>query len=186
MHHSRPGSILLLLLALTGVVTGCKKRAAEVTPEQPAAQEPARPQAPPQREIEDTFPTEPVRDAVEPPRDIRYWNELGVLRTVFFAFDSHDLSASTQATLRENATWLKAHPDYRFVIQGHCDERGTIEYNLALGERRAAAVRDYLATLGVTRSRMRILSYGEERPAARGHDEAAWSQNRRAEFLLEE
>jgi peptidoglycan-associated lipoprotein len=187
MQLPKLGLVLLLLLTLVGVAPGCKKRTAEVTPSEPGGKAPPA-QTPPTREVKDPGPPtekEPPRD-VETPKDISYWNNQGVLRTVYFTFDSHDLSASAQATLRENATWLKAHADYQFVIQGHCDERGTIEYNLALGERRAAAVRDYLATLGIARPRMRIVSYGEEQPSTPGHEEASWSQNRRAEFLLEQ
>jgi peptidoglycan-associated lipoprotein len=107
------------------------------------------------------------------------------LGTVFFAYDSYDLSPTSLATLRENAEVLKAYPRFRVVVEGHCDERGTIDYNLALGEKRAASVRDYLASLGVERERVRIITYGEERPADPGHSEAAWSKNRRAEFVVE-
>jgi peptidoglycan-associated lipoprotein len=107
------------------------------------------------------------------------------LGTVYFGYDSYDLSATSLATLRENAEVLKAYPDFSLAIEGHCDERGTIDYNLALGEKRAAAVRDYLASLGVARDRIRIITFGEERPVDPGHTEAAWSKNRRAEFVVE-
>jgi peptidoglycan-associated lipoprotein len=87
--------------------------------------------------------------------------------------------------LQQNGDWLLGNPQYNIRIEGHCDERGTIEYNLALGERRASAVRDYLVSLGVDAFRIRIVSYGEEDPADPGHDEAAWARNRRGVFVIE-
>src|SRR5947207_1296549 len=82
------------------------------------------------------------------------------------------------------ATWLKAHPQYSLLIEGHSDERGTEQYNLALGDRRANTAKEYLATLGVDSSRMRTVSYGEERPFDPGHDESAWAKNRRDHLVL--
>jgi len=99
---------------------------------------------------------------------------------VFFAFDSSSLSDEAQKTLERQATWLKQYPNVNVTIEGHCDERGTREYNLALGERRADAAKKYLVSLGVKSSRVSTISYGKERPAVVGHDESAWSQNRRA------
>ena len=104
---------------------------------------------------------------------------------VFFGTDRYDLSAEAQAELQKQATWLKSYPQYRFVIEGHCDERGTREYNLALGERRATAVRNYLVALGIDAGRMQTISYGKERPAVLGSDEAAWAQNRRDVIVLQ-
>lgn len=104
---------------------------------------------------------------------------------VFFGFDQYDLSAEAQAQLQKQATWLKTYPQYRFVIEGHCDERGTREYNLALGERRATAVKNYLVALGIDVGRMQTISYGKERPAVLGSDEAAWAQNCRAVIVLQ-
>jgi peptidoglycan-associated lipoprotein len=98
---------------------------------------------------------------------------------VFFGFDKSDLSSDAQATLDRQAAWLKKYPSARVTIEGHCDERGTREYNLALGERRSAAVRDYLVARGIDGSRVETISYGKERPVAFGNDETAWSQNRR-------
>jgi peptidoglycan-associated lipoprotein len=104
------------------------------------------------------------------------------LEPVFFAFDESDLTAEARATLAANARWLRDNPDVDAWIEGHCDERGTNEYNLALGERRARAARDYLVQSGVSSTRLRTISYGEERPFALGHDESAWRLNRRAQF----
>jgi peptidoglycan-associated lipoprotein len=99
---------------------------------------------------------------------------------VFFATDKSDLSAEARATLQKQAVWLRRYPNVTVTIEGHCDERGTREYNLALGERRANAVREYLRNLGVDTARMKTISYGKERPVALGSNEAAWAQNRRA------
>ncbi len=98
---------------------------------------------------------------------------------VFFDVDKSDLTSEAQASLRAQAQWLTLYPAVTVQIEGHCDERGTREYNLALGERRAAAVRDYLVSLGVNAARVSTISYGKEKPAVVGSNEAAWAQNRR-------
>lgn len=108
-----------------------------------------------------------------------------VLSTVYFAFDSARLSNEAQDTLRRNAEWLNANPNEQVTIEGYCDERGTNEYNLALGQRRADSVFNYLKSLGVSPERLRTISYGEEYPADPGHNEAAWAKNRRAEFKFD-
>lgn len=103
---------------------------------------------------------------------------------VLFDFDSSELSSHAQRTLDRQAAFLQARPQARIIIGGHADERGTREYNLALGERRASAARDYLVAKGVDSARIRIVSYGKERPIAVGSNENAWRQNRRAETVL--
>jgi peptidoglycan-associated lipoprotein len=178
---------VLLILMLVVVVGACKKQEPITEPQTPAAEPPPPPPPPPPtKQVEPDFPTEPMAEP-QPTRSelIDDWNRSGVLATIYFAFDSSELSEMARRTLRQNAEWMKAHTDTSVVVEGHCDERGTIEYNLALGERRAASVRDYLASLGVARPRLRIITYGEERPVDRGHTETAWSQNRRAAFLIE-
>jgi peptidoglycan-associated lipoprotein len=99
---------------------------------------------------------------------------------VFFDTDRFNIDTADQATLQSQAQWLARYPNTRITIEGHCDERGTRDYNLALGERRANAAKNYLATLGVDASRVQTVSYGKERPAAAGSNEQAWAQNRRA------
>jgi peptidoglycan-associated lipoprotein len=99
---------------------------------------------------------------------------------IFFDTDRFNVDAADQATLQLQAQWLARYPNKRIVIEGHCDERGTRDYNLALGERRANAAKNYLASLGVDASRIQTVSYGKERPAAAGSNEQAWAQNRRA------
>lgn len=105
-------------------------------------------------------------------------------RKVHFALDSAVLDASSQAVLAENATILKAHPSVLVEIEGHADERGTTDYNLALGEKRAASVRSYLVGQGVPDAAVKTVSYGEERPAITGAGETVWAENRRAEFRI--
>lgn len=103
---------------------------------------------------------------------------------VFFDFDKYNLKPGAQDTLKKQAAWLQKYPNVTVTIEGHCDERGTREYNLALGERRANAVKDYLSALGIARTRVNTISYGKERPVALGHNEAAWAQNRRGVTTL--
>ena len=98
---------------------------------------------------------------------------------VFFDFDRYDLTPQGQATLQAQAAWLQQYPDVSLIIEGHADERGTREYNLALGERRAVAVRNYLIALGISPNRLVTVSYGKERPAVVGSNDSAWAQNRR-------
>lgn len=104
------------------------------------------------------------------------------LETVYFDYDAFTLQSAARQVLERNAAWLQANPTVKVVIEGHCDERGSDEYNLALGERRALTVKNFLTTLGVNAERLATISVGEEQPAVEGHDEAAWSKNRRAEF----
>lgn len=103
---------------------------------------------------------------------------------IYFNFDSSELSESSQKILEEKAEWLSSNPDARITIEGHCDERGTTEYNIALGERRADSARKFLKALGVDGSRIKTTSYGEENPAMMGSGEEVWSKNRRGEFII--
>ena len=103
---------------------------------------------------------------------------------IYFAFDKSDLTAESQALLKQKANWLRDNASYSVRIDGHCDERGTNEYNLALGDRRAHAAKQFLMDLGIPDDHISTLSYGEERPAGPGNDEQAWSKNRRDEFKL--
>lgn len=107
------------------------------------------------------------------------------LKDVFFEYDRAIIEAAQKVALDDNVRWLKANGSARILIEGHCDERGTAEYNLGLGDRRAKAVRDYLLTSGIAANRIGTISYGKERPFAFGHDENAWKQNRRVHFALQ-
>jgi peptidoglycan-associated lipoprotein len=136
----------------------------------------------------DTVAAEPKVTVEALPADIDELNravqQRGLLSDAFFNYAEAALSADAQAALTTSANWLKQNPGYNVLIEGHCDERGTEQYNLALGDRRANIAREYLATLGVDASRIRTVSYGEERPFDPGHDESAWSKNRRAHLVL--
>lgn len=107
-----------------------------------------------------------------------------ILKDIHFAFDRYDLSAAARMVLSMNAQWLKENPEAKVEIEGHCDERGTNEYNMALGSKRAKAAQEYLRSLGIEAGRMRTVSYGEELPLDPGHNEEAWAKNRRAHFNL--
>lgn len=172
--------ILLLLVVplLALLLAGCGGKKEQPVNTNPVVvpEETPPPPVPEQPKEEETTPPPVDYHTLAP-------QEYGI-RDVFFAFDDYSLSDEAMATLGENARIIKEHPDVVYLIEGHCDERGTVEYNLALGEKRAKAVRDYLVALGVPASQLRITSYGEERPFALGHDEAAWAQNRRAHFSL--
>ncbi len=181
--------VIVLILGL-GWSVGCKKKQPETTstPEPTRAEPAPQPPAPPSpREVpRDDFPTE-ERSFEEPKPTIAELNgPNSPLKTVYFEFDKSDLSDATRAVLRSNASWMKTNQEYAIVVEGHCDERGTIEYNLALGQRRANSVREYLVSLGIPTSRLRIISYGEERPAMQGSNDSAWAKNRRAHFRVEQ
>jgi peptidoglycan-associated lipoprotein len=120
--------------------------------------------------------TEPVSEPAAPAGSVLN------LEKVFFEFDAYTLTPQSRELLARNAEWLRQNPAARLTVEGHCDERGSDEYNLALGQRRADAAKNYLVSLGIAAERLTGISYGEERPAAAGSDESAWSQNRRAEF----
>jgi peptidoglycan-associated lipoprotein len=144
-----------------------------------------RPPAPPEPVAEPTIvPPEPVRDEEIRSATLDDLNRSAPLKPVFYDYDSSELTSAGQAALDENAALLKRYPGWAITIEGHCDERGTAEYNLALGERRAVAARAYLVSLGVAADRLRTVSYGKEFPFDPGHDEAAYAKNRRAHFVI--
>jgi len=110
--------------------------------------------------------------------------ESSLLKDIYFDFDKYDVRPEDALILKENAALLKKYPNVKIQIEGHCDERGTNEYNLALGERRANSTKNYLASLGISPERISIISYGEEKPLDPGHDEEAWAKNRRAHTII--
>lgn len=171
-------------LLLSFVFIGCPKKKPAPMPEPAPA-----PAAPAEEEV--TAPTPPpVRDETPDPfsEDIQTANraayEQGLLGDVYFDFDKYDLKSDARDRLAKNASFMQAHPEFTFNIEGHCDERGTVEYNLALGERRANAAKDYLVSLGVSASRLRTISYGKERPQCSESDESCWWRNRRDHFVI--
>ena len=187
----------LALLALVVVALACpKKPPVHVAP--PADTSPVVPPIPPTvtTATAQTVPTE--TDFVSPktetvatevlPNDIGELNRVaqarGYIQDAFFEYNDSTLTSDAQTALTSSATWLKKNPQYNLLIEGHCDERGTEQYNLALGDRRANQAKEYLVTLGVDTGRIRTVSYGEERPFDPGHDEAAWAKNRRDHLVL--
>jgi len=168
------------------VLWGCpKKKPATPEPELEVVSTPVEPVtevAPPE--------PEPMQDEVEPglPDDIVELNDYvtrqGLIGDVFFAFDQADLSEQARQRLAGNADFMREHPEYRFTVEGHCDERGTNEYNLALGSRRANAATDYIVSLGIPGDSMQTISYGEERPVCTESTETCWQRNRRAHFVI--
>lgn len=184
----RKANMLVLLLI---VLAACSRPKPVVAPEVAPPSE-ARPQATPIASPEREVRPEPqVHPASRPeaeittaelPADVEAINRAGFLNDVFFDTDKADLREDARQILAANTLWLKQHPSIKVLIEGHCDERNTNEYNLALGWRRANAVKDYLVALGVAPDRITTISYGEEKPFALCHDESCWWQNRRAHF----
>ena len=191
------GSFLVVtsLLVVAVVGSGCAKRpattqaaapaptgTASTTPAlmQPSAPAPApvTPTPPPTAVAPPTAPAPTARPAV---KDFAAVPEL---QDIHFDFDKYDIRPGDAKTLDANAAWLKSNPNHLVLIEGHCDERGTNEYNLALGERRAKSTMNYLVSQGVQANRITIISYGEERPVCTEKTEACWAKNRRSHFLV--
>ncbi len=163
--------LLLLVAALMMVVVGCGKKPPVEEPTQPTVTDNTRNTNTNDGNMgQDETPVEPV-DHID-------------FQTIYFDFDKYNLKSDAKQSLQYNYNLMKENGDLRVLIEGHCDERGTVEYNLALGERRARAAMDYLVNLGISPSRLSVISYGKERPAMMGHTEAAWSKNRRCEFVV--
>ncbi|HKZ22158.1 MAG TPA: peptidoglycan-associated lipoprotein Pal [candidate division Zixibacteria bacterium] len=167
--------LILISLFLFTYLIGCGKK-----PALKPAVEPPKTEA--EAKTEETTP-EPVQDedVMSESGDLDNKVELG---KIHFEFDKYRLTDEAKEILAANARVLKNNSKVRITIEGHCDERGTVEYNLALGERRAQAARDYLLELGVPASRISIISYGKERPLEFGQSESAWAKNRRDEFVV--
>ncbi len=177
-------SLILAILGLLLIVpTGCRSKKV------------AEPQLPPIITQTPVTVSEPTDFVVEQPKgDSIDWNDLdelnriaaskGWLRDAFYAYDSSELSEEARTALVDSAKWLKEKPAYTLTVEGHCDERGTEQYNLALGERRAHVARQYIQSLGVEGVRFQTISYGESRPFVQGNDEKALSQNRRAHLRI--
>ena len=192
----RPSAVLVTLLAFA-LVGACAKRPNLTVASAPAPVPPPAPNVatvvtetqttvietpPPAAE-----PAPPVQVAtaapLPPPKDFA---PNPALTRIHFDFDKAEIRPGDAQTLDTNANWLREHPDQLVLIEGHCDERGTAEYNLALGDRRAKSTMNYLASRGVSTNRMSMISYGEERPVCTEKNEACWSKNRRAMFLTKE
>ena len=192
MAHRRGSALLVApVLVLSLFLAGCPKRPATTAASAPA---PTGVATPPAAAAPSTSPTPgpamtptPAAPATAapttpPPRPAEF-RETDNLKDVFFDFDRYDIRAGDARILDGNAAWLKTNNDL-VLIEGHCDERGTNEYNLALGERRAKATMNYLVGQGVQANRITIISYGKERPTCTEHTEGCWARNRRSHFLV--
>jgi len=186
---SGAGTVLVLLAV---VAAGCGDKKPPVArplppppPPPPSAATTTRPPSPPQPVAEPTVvPPEPIRDTAIASASLDELNRSSPLKPAFFEYDSSELTSEAQQVLNGNAGVLKKFASWTVTIEGHCDERGTAEYNLALGERRAVTTRAYLISLGIAADRLRTVSYGKEFPFEPGHEESAYSKNRRAHFVV--
>ena len=166
----RKTAVLLLIGAMIAVLlVACGK------PPSPPPQQPVE-----TRPTDTTTPPPPPSEQEQPKAMLQETQ----FQTVYFDFDKYDLRADAKASLDANFALLQEFPDAIVKVEGHCDERGTVEYNLSLGEKRAKAVMTYLAGRGIAQARLSIISYGKERTVDPGHNETAWAKNRRAEFKV--
>lgn len=188
----RKGMVGFLMVLCCGALlsSGCAKKQVVKGEEAPVAAKPAevQPVKPPVKE--EKVQQQPVKEAPAQikeetlPEPATAAARQAALDRIFFDFDSYVLTAPARDTLKKNAAYLLKNSSAKVQIEGHCDERGSDEYNLALGEKRAKAALNYLETLGVSADRLSVISYGKEKPLDPGHDEAAWAKNRRDEFVL--
>jgi peptidoglycan-associated lipoprotein len=190
MGHAVPRSVALLILgaSLVFAVPACKSAPPAEAPVTTAPSFESQP-AKPAEKVEETTgfkESQPEAEAVKESASslAEKLNAQGVLKRVHFDFDKYDLRPDAIRTLGDDASAMKQYAQFKVRLEGHCDERGTVEYNLALGEKRARAARDYLVSLGTPAQRLSIISYGKERPIDPGHNEEAWAANRRAELVF--
>ena len=172
----------LLLFATVALSAGCKKAAPKTTADTrpPVSSKPAEQEvAPPPSSAPKTDVTAEVLS-----QTVTELNKKGYLTDAYFDYDQSDLREDARTALAADAEWLKKYPTVQVLIEGYCDERGTGAYNLALGDRRANAAKEYLVSLGIDASRLRTVSYGEERPFCTDSNESCWQQNRRAHLLI--
>ncbi len=173
----------LAIILVLSFAAACKKKPKEVPPAPPQTVE-----QPPVEKVEQPKVQEPQLSEEEMflQKSLDQINREKPLAMVLFDYDSANIRNDAKGTLDADAAWLKKFRTAKVLIEGHCDERGTEEYNLALGEKRAKAVQDYLLSSGIPADRMKIISYGKSQPLNPGHDESAWQMNRRAQFLITE
>ena len=167
-----PTIIIISALVLSGCCCPKKKVEKAELPTTQVVQAPEAKETPPPPPV---VKEEPLEDQAK---------KAGALQTIYFDFDKYNLKPPAIKKLDKTADWLSKNPNVRIRIEGHCDERGTNEYNLALGDRRANSAKKYLINLGISPERISTISYGEERPVDPGHNEAAWAKNRRDEFKI--
>ncbi len=180
--------LLVLALFVSLMVTVACHKKAEPTPQQQPKKQTEVQQTEQKQTIENTVISENTMGEKKKEdfesKSIDELNKENILEDVYFEFDKSRLTPETREVLKKHAQWLKEHPSVKILIEGHCDERGTEQYNLALGDRRAHAVKNYLISLGISPDRMKTISFGEMFPKVKGHNEWAWSQNRRCHFVI--
>jgi peptidoglycan-associated lipoprotein len=183
-------TVVVVAMVALMLVSACGKKKPPVArptlpPPPPPSSSTTRPPGPPEPVREPVpVPAEPIASDTLSSTDIDTLNKNSPFQPVFFAYDEDVIDALGQQALGHNAELMKKYPSWIVTIEGHADERGTAEYNLALGERRAIATRNYLVSLGIPADRLRTVSYGKEFPFEPGHDETSWSKNRRAHFVV--
>ncbi len=184
--NRRMNALMVLAVLLTMVVGACAKKQPPVArPMPPPSANTNTPPPPPSPVSEPVLvPPEPLKDDAIGSKSLDDLNRDSPLKPLFFDLDSSEVSTDGQQTLQANAAVLKKYPAWQVTIEGHCDERGTAEYNLALGERRALSAKTYLVSLGIPADKVRTVSYGKEFPFDAAHDDGAWSKNRRAHFVI--
>lgn len=176
----RKGLFLSVIITVMAVFlfAGCAEK--QVKKEEPT-------QAPTvQKEVTPTTPSETKigEEGLKGGEMIAKVEETAKLQDINFDFDKYNVRDDARTVLEKNAAWLKKNPGVKIQIEGHCDERGSVEYNLALGERRAKSTKDYLVSLGIEAGRISTISFGKEKPLDSGHNEDAWAKNRRAHFVI--
>jgi peptidoglycan-associated lipoprotein len=188
---TRKANVSMVLMMMLAVTFGaCNKKTPPVVRPQPPGTggintAPVKPPPPPDPITEPMpVPPEPLKDDGLTSKSLDDLNRDSPLKPVFYDLDSSDVNAAGQQILQANAAVMKRFPAWQITIEGHCDERGTAEYNLALGERRALAAKTYLVSLGIPADKVRTVSYGKEFPFDAGHDDSAWAKNRRAHFVI--
>jgi len=188
MRHNRYAVVVLALLVMTGACGKKKPPVAKpLPPSTTSTNVPPPPTPAPPQPVADPTPVPPEPRITEDPLtvgDLDVINKNSPFQPVFYLLDSYEVDAAGQQALTANAAILKKYPTWVITIEGHCDERGTAEYNLALGEKRALSAKTYLVSLGIPADRLRTVSYGKEFPFDPGHEEGAWSKNRRAHFVV--
>lgn len=186
----RSVAVVVLASAIVALGAACAKKSPPVArpmpPPPPAEETPGTTPPKPPRPVteEPVVPPEPLREEEMESRTLDELNRDSPLQPAFFPYDSSEVSSEARQALDANADVLRRYSTWVVTIEGHCDERGTAEYNLALGERRAVAARTYLVSLGIPADRLRVVSYGKEFPFDPGHTEAAYAKNRRAHFVI--
>jgi peptidoglycan-associated lipoprotein len=170
--------VMFVMLSLVFFFTGCAKKAPKVQPKASPVVEKVEEQAPkmekPALSEEELFQQKSIEEL----------NKDGNLKRINFDFDKYVIREDMKPILQKNANWILSHSTVELLVEGHCDERGTVEYNIALGEKRAESAKNYVVSLGVSADKIKIVSYGKSKPLVQGVDEATWLQNRRAEFVI--